>query len=99
MPRPRGNNVPTTFCYTWIGSAADQELVRDLVDSPYLPHRLHLIDVGTYVIEFEAVPRLGQPRYTATIVLTADNIPLTLDSPAVALKAATTNGVQLVAEY
>jgi hypothetical protein len=99
MARPRGNNVPTTFCHTWIGSAADQTLVQELYSSPYLPHRVHLIDVGTYVLEFEAVPREGEPRHTATIVLTAENVPLTLESPAVRLLSGTDNGLQLVAEY
>jgi hypothetical protein len=60
---------------------------------------MHLIDAGTYVLEFEAISRIGQPRYAATIVMTADNVPLTLEGSFVALKAATTNGVQLIAEY
>jgi len=99
MPRPRGNNVKPSFSLTWKGSASDQSLIAELSSSPYLPQIVHLIDVGTYVIEFEGEPRTGQPKHTATIVLTARNIPLTLYSPAAVLKAGTTNNAQLVAEY
>lgn len=99
MPRPRGNNVKPSFGLTFIGSAVDQDLAAYLESSPYYPQRVHLIDVGTYALEFEAIPRAGQPRHTLTVTLTADNIPLTLNVPAVKLLAATTNDAQLVAEY
>ena len=99
MPRPRGNNVKPSFGLTWTGSAGDQDLAAKLKDSPYYPQRVHLIDVGTYALEFEAIPRTGDARHTLTVTLTADNIPLTLQLPPVKLLAATTNGVQLIAEY
>lgn len=99
MARPRGNNVKPSFALTYIGAAADVPLEAKIDTSPYLPQKVHLIDAGTYVLEFEARPGHDEPRHTATIVLTADNIPLTLEVPVHTLKAATTNGVQLVAEY
>lgn len=99
MPRPRGNNIKPSFGLTFTGSAVDQNLAAQLDSSPYYPQRVHLIDVGTYALEFEATPRAGQPRHTLTVTLTADNIPLTLQLPAVKLLAATTDDVQLIAEY
>lgn len=98
MPRPRGNNVKPSFGLTFIGGA-DQSLASELSSSPYYPQRVHLIDVGTYALEFEAVPREGQPRHALTVTLTADNIPLTLELPVAKLLAATTDDVQLIAEY
>jgi hypothetical protein len=99
MPRPRGNNVKPSFGLTFAGSAGDQDLAAKLLDSPYYPQRVHLIDVGTYALEFEAVPKKGQPRHTLTVTLTADNVPLTLELPVAKLLAATTDDAQLVAEY
>jgi hypothetical protein len=99
MPRPRGNNVKPSFGLTFTGSAADQDLAANLLGSPYYPQRVHLIDVGTYALEFEAIPRAGQPRHTLTVTLTADNVPLTLNLPVAKLLAGTTNDAQLVAEY
>jgi hypothetical protein len=99
MARPRGNNVPPSFALRYLGAASDVSLEAEVDSSPYLPQCVHLLDAGTYVLEFEGRPRAGEPRHTATIVLTADNVPLTLKSPVAVLKAATTNDVQLVAEY
>lgn len=98
MARPRGHHVKPSFALTYTG-AGDQSLVAELKGSPYLPQVVHLIDAGTYALEFEAVPREGQPAHAATILLTADNVPLTLRSPVKTLLAGTTNGVQLIAEY
>jgi hypothetical protein len=99
MPRPRGNNVKPSFGLTFIGSAVDQDLTAHLKDSPYYPQRVHLIDVGTYVLEFEAVPSVGGANHTLTVTLTTDNLPLTLNVPVKRLMAGTTNDAQLVAEY
>lgn len=99
MPRPRGNNVKPSFGLTFTGSAVDQDLAAKLLDSPYYPQRVHLIDVGTYALEFEAVPQLDGARHMLTVTLTADNVPLMLELPVAKLLAATTNGAQLVAEY
>lgn len=99
MPRPRGNNVKPSFPLRFVGSASDQSLVAYINDSPYLPQKVHLINEGTYVLESEVIPKPGEPPHSATIVLSTDNIPFTITSPVAVLKAATTNGVQLVAEY
>jgi hypothetical protein len=104
MPRPRGNNVKPSFGLTFKGdSNNDVPLGAKLNSSPYYPQRIHLIDVGTYVLEFEAIPRSGKPRHTLAVTLSTYH-PLTLDLPAVKLLATdgvntTTDDVQLVAEY
>lgn len=105
MPRPRGNNVRSSFGLTFKGdSNNDVDLASELSSSPYYPQKVRLIDIGTYVLEYEAIPRSGEPRHTQAITLTADNVPLELTTPPVKLLATdgvdtTTDDVQLVAEY